>query len=361
MSNQLSRKKTKKRNKLVEKADNPITCTNTSDHILKSLEKIDKKLNKLISLYEESLVLYDNPYEIKTREERGLCDIVNAPNFEMRFKKLIENLPQSSIITITDIIRRLQFIKNKTGKMDIYTPKEKLEFQELKHFWASIFKISNGLYCYQNYFLPINHFEPSVFLYKHGLDQLKSVKSFKDKAILDVGAFVGDSAIILSPLTKKKVYCFESVSENYDFLLKTIELNNLKNIVPMKVALGSNTQNIDMRVDSYQSSLKKELVKKPKYVEKCQMIKLDDYVQKNKLKVGLIKVDIEGNEMDFLKGAIQTIKEQIPTLLISIYHTVDDFLDIKPMIEDLSLGYKFKVFRPTLGNISGETILICEK
>ncbi|HBC93028.1 MAG TPA: hypothetical protein DCZ10_09055, partial [Pelotomaculum sp.] len=60
----------------------------------------------------------------------------------------------------------------------------------------------------------------------------------------------------------------------------------------------------------------------------AQAITLDEYVAKHQLDVGLIKVDIEGTEREFLKGAKQTIMSKRPILLISIYHTADDFLDI---------------------------------
>jgi len=62
--------------------------------------------------------------------------------------------------------------------------------------------------------------------------------------------------------------------------------------------------------------------------------------------VGLIKVDIEGAERDFLAGAERTIREQKPVLIISIYHSADDFYSIKPLIESWGLGYKSKVWKP---------------
>ena len=86
---------------------------------------------------------------------------------------------------------------------------------------------------------------------------------------------------------------------------------------------------------------------------------LDDFVRKNNIEVGLIKVDIEGYEQHFLKGAEQTIKTQKPALLISIYHNIDDYLHIKPMIESWNLGYKFKIRKPE-ESLFLETLLIAE-
>ena len=76
--------------------------------------------------------------------------------------------------------------------------------------------------------------------------------------------------------------------------------------------------------------------------------------------IGLIKVDLEGAEQRFLKGAEKTIKAQKPLLLISIYHTPSDFFDIKPLIESWNLGYEFTVFNPVDWGILIETMIICE-
>ncbi len=47
----------------------------------------------------------------------------------------------------------------------------------------------------------------------------------------------------------------------------------------------------------------------------------------------------------FLSGAVETIKSQKPMLFISIYHSVEDFFEIKPWIENLDLGYKFEIIK----------------
>lgn len=53
--------------------------------------------------------------------------------------------------------------------------------------------------------------------------------------------------------------------------------------------------------------------------EEIELVTLDSYVKEHNLKIGLIKVDIEGFEMEFLKGAKETICTQKPTMILSIY------------------------------------------
>jgi FkbM family methyltransferase len=76
-------------------------------------------------------------------------------------------------------------------------------------------------------------------------------------------------------------------------------------------------------------------------VEEIELISIDDFVNENNLDVGVIKLDVEGLEYSAIKGALNTIKNQKPVLLIAVYHTVRDLLEIKPMLEELDLGYTF--------------------
>jgi hypothetical protein len=94
--------------------------------------------------------------------------------------------------------------------------------------------------------------------------------------------------------------------------------------------------------------------------QSVEMDTLDNYVARRGLSVGLIKVDIEGHEMNFLRGALKTVKTQKPILLLSIYHNYDDFFQIKPFIEELNLGYKFDFFKGIDSSVWAEIMLLCE-
>lgn len=138
---------------------------------------------------------------------------------------------------------------------------------------------------------------------------------------------------------------------------KNIALNNKSNVEPVYMALGD--QNNEIYIDDSNVSSGNVLNIK-NTGNKVQMTTLDSFVEKNNIKVGLIKTDLEGFEQPFLRGALNTIKKQKPILIISIYHSYSDFFDIKPMIEELDLGYKFKISKSNDFNIIVETKLIAE-
>ena len=217
---------------------------------------------------------------------------------------------------------------------------------------------------YDKYILPKNHFEPEVFYDKSGMDYIKNINQVKNKNIIDAGGYIGDSAIVFSDYTDKNVYSFEPFLQNYNLMLKTIELNKKNNIIPVNMALGDENKEIGMDASigagcglSIENAKQSDI----NCIEnKVKMVTLDSYVKENNIEVGLIKTDLEGFEQPFLRGALETIKEQKPVLIISIYHNYSDFFEIKPMIENLNLGYKFRIIKNRLNKVISENKLLAE-
>jgi hypothetical protein len=90
--------------------------------------------------------------------------------------------------------------------------------------------------------------------------------------------------------------------------------------------------------------------------QEVQTVSIDDFVQKNNIdKIDFIKMDIEGAELNALRGAIKTLNKFRPKLAISVYHDLNHFWGIPQFILSLGLNYKFYLGHFTIHN--EETIL----
>lgn len=189
----------------------------------------------------------------------------------------------------------------------------------------------------------------------------KDKEFLKDKDIIDAGAYTGDSSLPLSNLTSRNVHSFEPFDESYQKLVQNIKLNNITNIVPVQASLSDKNGEMELYVsgDNYQGITSNSNRRSFDKSFMVQSMTIDSYVEENNLNVGLIKVDVEGEEKNLLKGAINTIKTQKPILFLSIYHSVNDFFDIKPWIDNLNLGYKFILSKEQPWTFIADTILEC--
>jgi len=204
--------------------------------------------------------------------------------------------------------------------------------------------------------------ETTVFKDFIGFHKIKHPERIRKKNILDLGAFIGDSALVLSQYTDKKVYAFEPGSENFRAMKKTLQLNDCRNIVPVNIGIGS--ESCSGRIEN---GFSMGLSVKPGRGEKAdgsgeviEITSVDEFVSENNICVGLIKVDIEGFEQEFLKGARKTIVEQRPALLLSMYHNASDFFNLKVILESWQLGYSFQVHKEINEHIHFDTMLVAE-
>lgn len=88
-----------------------------------------------------------------------------------------------------------------------------------------------------------------------------------------------------------------------------------------------------------------------------EVTSIDSLCRELKLKPDFIKFDIEGAEIEALKGAENTLKEHKPALAVCVYHYMEDLWEIPNLIKALQPDYRFY-----LGHHSDndwETVLYC--
>lgn len=154
----------------------------------------------------------------------------------------------------------------------------------------------------------------------------------------------------------KKVYAFEPDPGSYEDCVKAKEKFRFPQakIIPYGAWSENTTLCFNARNDPmsrlYEPGMKtriKELIEVP-------VMPIDEAIEAGD-RVTMIKMDIEGAELEALKGAKQTIRRDKPKLAICIYHKPEDIVAIPMYIKELVPEYKLYIRHHA--NNASETVL----
>jgi FkbM family methyltransferase len=142
--------------------------------------------------------------------------------------------------------------------------------------------------------------------------------------VIDVGAYTGDTVVIFSKLVGEegRVIAFEPDTHNFEGLAKTIQNLHLKNVVALKKALWSRKAVVRF-AETHTIGSSMFLPRERARIRRIRATTLDEEVRRLNLdRVDFIKMDVEGAEIEILKGARRTLREKAPHLAIATYHVV---------------------------------------
>lgn len=168
----------------------------------------------------------------------------------------------------------------------------------------------------------------------------------------DIGANIGWVSIYICKMLKgTKVYAFEPIPKTYDYLQKNIALNNISNIMTYNFGFSNEDKVVTLYYtphDSGSASLANLRTYGDMKKVAVHLMRLDDFVKQNKIKVDFIKCDVEGAELFVFQGGLKTIREHKPIIFSEMlrkwskkfgYHPND----IIKLLQDL--GYRCFVAR----------------
>lgn len=335
-----------------------------------------KKLNKIINIAikdafnnvtEEYLHKHNQYYVSSTRALHELfIKYLEKNDINKEYTDLISNLDDKSIKLVSRALNVLERCGKNSGFATCYvSDEEKIQREEVKQLKEHVVRLNDNAYMLDKYTLPVNEFHPEVFYSEYGLDECSNID--RTKCIIDAGAWIGDSSLVLAKYTDDKVYAFEPFKSSYDLLNKTAELNKLQDkIIPVNKGISNVDDKITINIAARPNNctlINYDVVDNTTMTisqEKIDVTSIDNFVKEHNLSVGVIKSDIEGAEPLLLEGARETISTQRPVLIISIYHTPEDFFKIKPMLESWNLDYTFKIRKLHPNCFITDLVLICE-
>ncbi len=170
---------------------------------------------------------------------------------------------------------------------------------------------------------------------------------------VDCGAYTGDTINNFVSFTDnqyKHIYAFEMDEANFNKLQCNVGEND--RVTCINKGVGAN--NLLMKADTGKMSASRISDSGESIIE---IVALDSLFESEK--VTFIKMDIEGFELDALKGAKGIIKRDMPDLAISLYHKFEDIYLIPQYIKELCENYK--LYFKNYHNSASECVLYAVK
>ncbi len=155
----------------------------------------------------------------------------------------------------------------------------------------------------------------------------------KGDAAVDVGANIGVYTKCLSEAVGSlgHVFSIEPIPSTFDLLSFNIQKLDLSNVTLFKCAISDFDGEVKMSIPVYSTGgdnfyeagiLNKSFDNKK--IVKVKSLSLDSLLKDFNLKVSFIKIDVEGHELKVINGALVTIKNSMPAMLIEITNDPED-------------------------------------
>ncbi len=187
-----------------------------------------------------------------------------------------------------------------------------------------VYQVSVGLGLWSNkYFIAI--FKYCYWVYKSIVDKrtITFIKKniHKDDCVVDVGSMIGFYTSKLSEYVGPSgcVYAFEPEPRNYGMLLETLTNDCVnKNVTAINSAISS-SQGVMRLAINHGHPADHHISKEDVESVEVNTISLDLFCEGvDNRPVKFIKIDVQGHELEVLKGSTMLIKEDNPIILLEI-------------------------------------------
>ena len=173
------------------------------------------------------------------------------------------------------------------------------------------------------------------------------------EGIVDCGAYTGDTLqdFVDHGFVPDRYYGFEPAKETFAELLETTDRLNEQYPIDIEIysfGVGEKAEEVHFTANNHMGNCVSD-----EGEETVKIVAVDSIVDGP---VSLIKYDVEGYELEALKGSRETILKNRPKLAVSLYHKPEDLTEIPMYIMDNFPFYKHYMIRQHAYSIY-ETIL----
>ncbi len=168
------------------------------------------------------------------------------------------------------------------------------------------------------------------FLFKESseISEIYAIIGNDVRVAVDAGAYNGDTAREMQTYLGKiaKIYAIEPDKRNFKKLAKYVSENGLEEkIILVNAGVYSEDSEGEFNSSGNRNSSISSTVSYESKSDTVPLVAIDSLVKE---KIDYIKYDVEGAELEALKGSFGVIKEHHPRLLISAYHRSEDIFSL---------------------------------
>lgn len=221
-------------------------------------------------------------------------------------------------------------------------------------------EIFTKVFCNKIYLSHVQHeyrsFHDGGEYFENGLWSLSENECF-----LDGGAYIGDTIDDFIGKTNhkfEKIYSFEYEKENYDVLQRRVRESYSAEMNKIELYNVGIWDKEDKGYCAYfGESDGTQIVSDASVAQNAQQCHLDalDHILGGN-RISILKLDIEGAEINGLNGARNILAEQKPKLAICLYHRPEDLWEIPLLIHEINPAYKMIVKHHSMANFT-DTVL----
>lgn len=176
------------------------------------------------------------------------------------------------------------------------------------------------------------------------------LKELPEPIIFDIGANIGTfTTWMAKAFPNGKIYSFEPQRAVFQMLSGNAAINNLYNVYTYNMALGKENAKIEFEEPNYFEkndygtfSLVENIIQqRTKNLITVEIKTLDTFLEYYNIpKVDLLKIDVEGMDLDVLIGGHKTIKKYLPIIFIEHSDNRKSILEeIKEFLNNFDYGY----------------------
>jgi len=195
-------------------------------------------------------------------------------------------------------------------------------------------------------------FEGTRFLFRPFTDDADKVSGDYEKivrelispkpseVVVDAGANIGTHTVWLSKKVGPSglVLAIEPEPNNYAILELNRRINNLSNVISLRVALSSRAGIGKLAIPRLtlmgQAKIRRPSDPSDSLAVPVEFQTLDNVMMSQRISVSAIKIDVEGAEVSVLQGAMNTVSKFNPRLIVET-HGKDNLLQLRTVIKGL--------------------------